>query len=162
MKVMLKMAKDRLSFLESMVQVEHLGDGATKISSDMHRRYKASATWAVAPQSLQTRLRKTKVGVARTPVKLLSRLSRPAANGAYSTTTAVSRRLEKLNEIAKQTRSPEPRSTAGKRGSRGTSCFGGMRERRVSTVKGVEIADGEPELLFSDIAGQEVAKQVLK
>lgn len=130
------------------------------------------ATQAVAPRA-QTLPRNTTVGGARTTAKSPSRPSRPAANDAGSTPTptAARRRLNQQQPNAQQPRGRQQPSAAARPGSRGGSFRGGSEGRRVSTLKGVdsrlahmildEIVDGGPEVLFSDIAGQEVAKQAL-
>ncbi|KAL1414176.1 hypothetical protein MTO96_007657 [Rhipicephalus appendiculatus] len=130
------------------------------------------ATQAVAPRA-QTLPRNTTVAGGRTTAKSPSRLSRPAANDAAATPTptAARRRLNQQQPNAQQPRGRQQPSAAGRPGSRGGSFRGGSEGRRVSSLKGVdsrlahmildEIVDGGPEVLFSDIAGQEVAKQAL-
>nr|XP_037273386.1 spastin-like [Rhipicephalus microplus] len=128
------------------------------------------ATQAVAPRA-QTLPRNTTAGGARTTAKSPSRVSRPAANEAGPTPTAARRRLNHQQPNSQQPKGRQPPATAARPGSRGGSFRGGSEGRRVSTLKGVdsrlahmildEIVDGGPEVLFSDIAGQEVAKQAL-
>lgn len=127
-------------------------------------------TQAVAPRA-QTLPRNTTAGGARTTAKSPSRVSRPAANEAGPTPTAARRRLNQQQPNAQQPKGRQPPAAAARPGSRGGSFRGGSEGRRVSTLKGVdsrlahmildEIVDGGPEVLFSDIAGQEVAKQAL-
>ncbi|KAL1414177.1 hypothetical protein MTO96_007657 [Rhipicephalus appendiculatus] len=160
MRVNLDMAKDRLDFLVT------LRNQAAATSRP------GVATQAVAPRA-QTLPRNTTVAGGRTTAKSPSRLSRPAANDAAATPTptAARRRLNQQQPNAQQPRGRQQPSAAGRPGSRGGSFRGGSEGRRVSSLKGVdsrlahmildEIVDGGPEVLFSDIAGQEVAKQAL-
>nr|XP_037272425.1 spastin-like isoform X2 [Rhipicephalus microplus] len=158
MKVNLDMAKDRLDFLVTL-----RNQAATTSRPGV-------TTQAVAPRA-QTLPRNTTAGGARTTAKSPSRVSRPAANEAGPTPTAARRRLNQQQPNAQQPKGRQPPAAAARPGSRGGSFRGGSEGRRVSTLKGVdsrlahmildEIVDGGPEVLFSDIAGQEVAKQAL-
>ncbi|XP_065295084.1 spastin isoform X1 [Dermacentor albipictus] len=126
-------------------------------------------TQAVAPRA-QTLPRNT-TGGARMTAKSPSRLARPGANDPASTPTptAARRRLNQQQPNTQQPRGRQQPSGVSRPGARGS--FRGGEGRRVSTLKGVdsrlahmildEIVDGGPEVLFSDIAGQEVAKQAL-
>ncbi|XP_037580324.1 LOW QUALITY PROTEIN: spastin-like [Dermacentor silvarum] len=128
------------------------------------------ATQAVTPRA-QTLPRNTTTGGARTTAKSPSRLGRPAANDAAATPTptAARRRINQQQPNAQQPRGRQQPPGVARPGARGS--FRGGEGRRVSTLKGVdsrlahmildEIVDGGPEVLFSDIAGQEVAKQAL-
>ncbi|XP_077494536.1 spastin-like isoform X4 [Amblyomma americanum] len=114
----------------------------------------------------------------RTTAKSPSRVGgRPASNDAAPnpTPTAARRRLGAQQPNAQQQpkgrQQPQP-SPLSRPGARGGSFRGGnTANSRMSTLKGVdsrlahmildEIVDGGPTVLFSDIAGQEVAKQAL-
>ncbi|XP_075530275.1 spastin isoform X3 [Dermacentor variabilis] len=158
MRVNLEMAKDRLDFLVTL-----RNQPATTSRPGV-------VTQAVAPRA-QTLPRNTTTGSARMTAKSPSRLARPGANDPASTPTptAARRRLNQQQPNTQQPRGRQQPSGVSRPGARGS--FRGGEGRRVSTLKGVdsrlahmildEIVDGGPEVLFSDIAGQEVAKQAL-
>ncbi|XP_050047578.2 spastin isoform X3 [Dermacentor andersoni] len=158
MRVNLDMAKDRLDFLVTL-----RNQPATTSRPGV-------VTQAVAPRA-QTLPRNTTTGGARMTAKSPSRLARPGANDPASTPTptAARRRLNQQQPNTQQPRGRQQPSGVSRPGARGS--FRGGEGRRVSTLKGVdsrlahmildEIVDGGPEVLFSDIAGQEVAKQAL-
>ncbi|XP_077494538.1 spastin-like isoform X6 [Amblyomma americanum] len=164
MRTNLQMARDRLDFL---VTIKSQTPACSRGSMATHG----------VPARAQTLPRNAPSG-PRTTAKSPSRVGgRPASNDAAPnpTPTAARRRLGAQQPNAQQQpkgrQQPQP-SPLSRPGARGGSFRGGnTANSRMSTLKGVdsrlahmildEIVDGGPTVLFSDIAGQEVAKQAL-
>ncbi|XP_064490254.1 spastin-like [Ornithodoros turicata] len=146
----LEMAKDRLQFLESMVKIQHLGD---HLPLHDGRRVPTSKVPSAAPK----------------PVSRSQTLPRTlqAKKG-----TSPSRKPEPTPPSSRRrTLQSAPRVAPKGSPQRGGAAHA-VRTARVAGLKGVEsrlahmildeVVDSGPAVLFSDIAGQEVAKQALR